>query len=628
VTARREHSRGHGFAFAAAVGVLAIGAIFKPERGLADAVVTLCNDSGELSKGSANMNLRAALSAPADPGTLVNTVTFNCPGGSTITVGERLSITQATRIDGATAGGDAVTLKATSGLQLFDQGPAAKFFYLQNLVISQPTRGALCAGPAPPICYSVVAGHDVVQFHHVIVKDAYYPVGMSSGTLTIDQNSEFDNDTGEAIRVDPGPVTLTVSHAQFLDGGGVAIYGVGSLSIDHSQFSNAGFVGLTSAPGTPCSLNVERSSFTQGAAGALITNCNASIGHSVFANNTSHSFGGAVSIYGGASQVTLRADKFLGNQVVANPSLGTSEIFGGGAVGWYIPTATPSAHLTILYSTFTGNTAPEGGAVQVRAEKPNSSRMTLEVGVSSFGHNAAKGDGGAIYAAATGFQSARAVFNDNKATGAGGAVRLDNPLPIKSVLANSLFVRNSAARGSAFYGDSAAFVNSTVASNNGLAIAAVASLRAPQEVSLSNTIVSRNSGGGCGFSKSIQDAHNNLQFPAADCGASISVADPHLDDLFIPLPKSPPMGRGNLTVCTAAPINGRDVYGIARPSGGVCAIGAAEGDVEVLGGTLTQYLKGGRKGDQTSQPSFIDRLIALLRAAGYTDSVVKKRSAP
>jgi predicted outer membrane repeat protein len=621
-----QHLRGRGFVSTVAACLLAVGAIFNPPPVRADAVVTVCNDAAALVKGGTN--LRAALLAPVNPGTLINTITFNCPGGSVMTVTSILEVSEATRIDGTTTGGDAVTLKATSDYQLFQQAPAAKFLYLQNLVISQPTHSAACTAPVPPICYSVVAGHDVVQFHHVIVKDAYYPVGMANGSLTIDQNSEFDNDSGEVIRVDPGPVALSISHTQFLDGGGVAVYGAVSLAIDHAQFTNMGFVGLISVPGTPCTLNVERSSFTGGVAGALITNCNASIGHSIFTNNTSHSFGGAVAIYGGASQVTVRADKFLGNQVAANPSLGGFEIFGGGAIGWYVPTGTPTAHLKILYSTFTGNTALQGGAVQVRVEQPKSSYMTMDVGVSSFGHNSAALEGGAIYATATGLEAARVVFNDNKATGPGGAVRLNNPMPIRSVLANTLFARNTAGSGSAFYGDAAAFVNSTVASNIGLAIATVAPARAAEKVSLSNTIVSRNSGGGCGSSKILQDDHNNLQFPAADCGASIPVADPHLDDLFIPLPKSPPMGRGNLAVCMAAPISGKDVYGVARPSGGVCAIGAAEGDIEVLGGTLTQYLKAQRKGDQASQPSFTDRLVALLRAAGFTDSAVKKRAAP
>ena len=41
--------------------------------------------------------------------------------------------------------------------------------------------------------------------------------------------------------------------------------------------------------------------------------------------------------------------------------------------------------------------------------------------------------------------------------------------------------------------------------------------------------------------------------------------------------RSPPMGNGDLTVCMVPPISGRDVYGMGRPSGGVCMTGATEG---------------------------------------------------
>ena len=38
----------------------------------------------------------------------------------------------------------------------------------------------------------------------------------------------------------------------------------------------------------------------------------------------------------------------------------------------------------------------------------------------------------------------------------------------------------------------------------------------------------------------------------------------------------------DLTVCMAPPISGRDLYGMGRPSGGVCTTGAAEGDIEAI----------------------------------------------
>jgi hypothetical protein len=46
--------------------------------------------------------------------------------------------------------------------------------------------------------------------------------------------------------------------------------------------------------------------------------------------------------------------------------------------------------------------------------------------------------------------------------------------------------------------------------------------------------------------------------------------------------RSPPMGNGDLTVCMVPPISGRDVYGMGRPSGGVCMTGATEGDIEAI----------------------------------------------
>src|SRR5580700_1270035 len=47
-----------------------------------------------------------------------------------------------------------------------------------------------------------------------------------------------------------------------------------------------------------------------------------------------------------------------------------------------------------------------------------------------------------------------------------------------------------------------------------------------------------------------------------------------------PVQRSPTMGNGDLTVCMAPPISGRDVYGMGRPSGGVCM--TAEGDIEAI----------------------------------------------
>jgi predicted outer membrane repeat protein len=235
--------------------------------------------------------------------------------------------------------------------------------------------------------------------------------------------------------------------------------------------------------------------------------------------------------------------------------------------------------LTILYSTFTGNTAEMGGAIDIDDSVDSTGKTIVQVGVTSFSRNVATGDGGAINAVSSALWVARGAFADNKAGGNGGGVFMSNSAPLHSAFANSLFVRNSGASGSAFYGDDADFINSTADSNVGLAIANNAP-RPPVHIKFTNSIVSNNPQGGCGPAGLFDDAGHNLQFPSSDCGASISVANPHLDSMYIPLPGSPPMGNGDLNVCMSPPINGRDVYGMGRPSGGACTIGAAEGDIE------------------------------------------------
>jgi predicted outer membrane repeat protein len=322
---------------------------------------------------------------------------------------------------------------------------------------------------------------------------------------------------------------------------------------------------------------VDGSTFTSNTAnGALNVRCNATISHSMFSANASSSSGGAVAFLGAATSLTLRANKFLNNRTTRD----------GGAVYWQ-PLVPGDRAMTVSYSTFTSNGAMTGGAIGVAKSGFSSGTSTINVGVSAFSHNTASVSGGAISATDSQLFVARATFADNSGAIHGGAVSLENSTHTTSVLANALLVRNSAEYGSAFFGANATFINSTVDSN--LAIAAVpgaailnSGAGAASHIKLSNSIVSNNASGGCKPTGLFDDGGRNLQFPKSDCGKSITVADPHLDSMYIPVPKSAPMGNGDLKVCMSAPINGRDVYGLGRPSGGVCTIGAAEGDINVL----------------------------------------------
>jgi hypothetical protein len=66
------------------------------------------------------------------------------------------------------------------------------------------------------------------------------------------------------------------------------------------------------------------------------------------------------------------------------------------------------------------------------------------------------------------------------------------------------------------------------------------------------------------------------------------------------------MGNGNLKLCMTAPINGRDVYGTGRPSGGVCTIGAAETDMQA---TLQSRQQVGRKYGQQGRSCDCDQSL-------------------
>ena len=88
--------------------------------------------------------------------------------------------------------------------------------------------------------------------------------------------------------------------------------------------------------------------------------------------------------------------------------------------------------------------------------------------------------------------------------------------------------------------------------------------------------------------------------------------------MYIPLPRGTSMGHGNVAVCAAAPVGGADVYGVARLADHLCSIGAAEGDVEILGGIWTTFRNPPSQANNFQ--SSTTRLTALLRGAGFSDA--------
>jgi predicted outer membrane repeat protein len=531
----------------------------------ADAVVSLCHTADD---SGAGVNLRQAIRAAPDPQSLVNTITFRCNGPTTIQISAPLEIFQSTRIDG----GNTITLTTTTlrtDESLIVVANPGTFLYVNNLTLRHPSSTPMsCSDWETNGCVgSVLTAQGVTEFHHVLIDSSRLPVSVTSGTLGVYDNSRFFGNTEAVIVAAPGVTSTTIDNSVFQNNSGAAPIKAttGSIKITNSQFSNND---ASILQGT-CNITIDRSTFqANNPHGALAVSCDSTISHSVFSNNVSSIPGGAILFDFGTRVIILRADKFSTN----------SSSSGGGAVFWR-PPANPSRTMTILYSSFKGNKASSGGAIDVDDSIDVSGKSIISMGVVSFSQNVATGSGGAINAASSELRVTRGVFADNTASGSGGAIFSSDPLPLHSFFANTLFIRNTAASGSAYSGDDTDFINTTVDSNRGLAIVNIAPHQRVH-IKLSNSIISNNPQGGCGPAGLFDDVGQNLQFPGADCGASIKVANPHLDTMYIPLPKSPPMGNGNLTVCMSPPINGKDVYGLGRSSGKRCATGAAESDIE------------------------------------------------
>lgn len=516
----------------------------------ADARVNLCGDADQ---GGSGMNLRTAITQNVNPSTLVNAITFDCPAASVLKVTSSLLVTQATRIDG----GNKVSLSANEPTHspMFVLAASTRFFYLDNLQfndVETPPLQTCFGGAFGKNCglTRILTAHDYVELRNVTVSGVRYPFGMQGGTLNI-YGSQFLANAGGVLHT-AGPSRVLIDGSEFTGNKDVALSVLGSLTIQsNSSFVNNGTRILGPASGMPCSLTIERSSFNSNGTtnfGAILTSCDSAIGHASFVGNTAATPGAALYLSG--QNVTLRADTFQQNR--AGGGLTAAVKSGGGL-------------MTILYSSFQENSAgAAGGAILVGRNESSPGPQILNIGATSFGKNTAATNGGAIAAYGTGLHTARVIFAANSAANSGGAVYLSSAGPNPSAFANTLFVRNRASSGSAFNGDGAAFVNSTVFGNAGLGISVLAPARAAAHITLSNTIVAANTGGGCGPKGVIDDLGSNLQFPAADCASSIPVADPQLDSMYIPLPRSASMGHGNSTVCAAAPVGGGDVYGVAR----------------------------------------------------------------
>jgi hypothetical protein len=513
--------------------------------------VTLCDTDIDIIGGG--LNLRDALAGGG-------LVTFACKPGTSITV----TMTHKVAGDAAVDGGGSVALKTNSVRAMF---LVEGRLQLRGLTLGNPFTG-LSTTPVPG---GIGVGPGVITLDDSHVRDSSNPFQVDTirvGTSSFEHNHGFS--IIEARVAILFRSTFTDNNAVVLRSGKTPEPGRPSVAvIDESTFSRN-----QSAVWWAGELHVSKSSFTDHdnkgrPGGALHVHGATAIDHSSFDRNHAAS-GGAIWMEAGT--LTLRRAVFHDNVAQAD----------GGAIGLG---ETGENNLVSQYGTFEGNSAVRGGAVKMGTP---GAKTALQGGPNTFVRNKAT-LGGAVYSEFGGMQLVRAVFTDNAAATEGGAVyasRLGSPRP--AVFANSLLVRNAAPDGSAVSGSAVTLINSSVTSNQGIAVSLkplshFSDPSARGVLDLRNALVSSNSGGNCtvlpaGFS--LRHNGHSLQFPDVRCGVAVRSADPLLGPFYVPQSGSPAFDGGDNAMCVDAPISGKDIYSARRPQGKFCAIGAVEGELD------------------------------------------------
>lgn len=510
------------------------------------AVVDLCNRDDQPDEPGRTTNLVEALQQGG-------VITFNCRN-----VPARLLITRDHVItnDVSLEGGDASRLildGARRAGTMFRIGSAGRSIRLSHLTVENANGfRSLGRSPVRPTSSVVLAEHagDRVVLEALEVRNSYRPFAILNGASLSARNTRFFRNDGTVI----------------------SSYG-GSVDLRQSSFIGApGFSVGVSVSGGRADIR-ERVSFTQFTFGAVSIGANSQVmlQDATFSANRGVR-GGAVAISGSNSQVELRNVEFQQNTAVTH----------GGAVS-IEPSGTAPVKVVMRYVAFSGNSAPQGGAVYL---KNAGQGATLAISAARFIDNRAGEDGGALFVRqARGLVVANSLAKGNRAR-RGAAFFLIGDPGTQNTVANTLIAGNQAegGPGAAFVGHEVSLVNVTVASNTGGGWgdgAGSVDLRdfvagAPR-VRLRNVVLADNAPSNCVGRLQGEDNGASLQSPASPgCPAVTFTAPAMLDPFFAPLPGSPVMSRGRLEDCMSAPVSGRDFLFQKRGTGGACSSGALE----------------------------------------------------
>ncbi len=426
-----------------------------------------------------------------------------------------------------------------------------------------------CASPARATIASAVAAASAGDTIHVcagtynLAATVVVPVDLSfvgdgAATTIVDGSNG-----GTPVRLFDAPMlTLSFIGLALRNGSGVPFGGAifaGAVTVTDSTFS-----GNSAA----------------NAGGAVYAETAANATNSTFSGNSAGSYGGAIYARGA---ITATSSTFSGNSAPAG---------NGGAIYGCPVTATNS--------TFSGNSARTAGAISASGCPATVANATFS------GNRATAGNGGAIFTYAN-VSAARSTFAGNSAAFNGGAIGTTYAV----TATDSTFSGNSARAGGVIHANRVTLANSTLSANaataEGGAVSVYSPGGSPATVTATNSTFSGNSApdGGAIHSTSGTTLANTIvagtsgqcAVPGPTDGGGNLVTDascPGTVTTGAALALGPLASNGGPTqtialgatsvaidagvdaTCAAAPVNGVDQRGVARPQGAHCDAGAFE----------------------------------------------------
>jgi predicted outer membrane repeat protein len=518
----------------------------------ADAVVTVCGK--DVWPGDPRTDLSEALQVGGR-------ITFACSGIIEFT--RTHGLTKDMQIDGA----GSITLDGKSH-RMFGLGSSGAHVSFMAIRIQ---NGGLGSSSNPG---SVIAGEGFVSFlDQTSVRKSQKPVWLLAGDLDV-RNAWIAENTGPVLIVSEG--TLNISQgSRFTDNAGqvLATGPITNVRIHDTQFfrnGGASFGGINAL--RSCEVIITKSWFADNIAaedgGALLSRCKLTVEETQFERNRAGRDGGAIFL-GPGVDATMRVVQFRENHAGGS----------GGAIAglWSLQ---QSGSLRIRHGRFESNRAAKAGGAILAGE----SRL-VEIGAGTFVSNFAGTAGGALYVRQSPLFANGSVFRKNHSS-EGAAIRSLCMPDSMGRVSNTILADNTSTTGGAFYGSNIKFLNATLVNNGNLPIQHGELCGPTSAIEFANTILQGGPSGACGGAdakRTFKDLGHNLQFPLKSCGTSIAVAYPLLGLFFAPLrPLSPAGSAGDNALCSADPINGRDIFGTHRPQGSACSIGAVEGDLSHL----------------------------------------------